>query len=87
MSDNCLQPDLAARIAALEQLVGHLYVELGIVAPALGDAVAELIGPAAEELSRQGDREGAIRAVMEADGVSLVTAAAWVDGFRRSKGW
>lgn len=87
MSDDYLQPDLAARLTALEHQVSHLYAELGIVAPALGDAVAEMIGPEAERLVREGDREGAIRTVMKEDGVSLVTAMARVDGFRRTKGW
>lgn len=87
MTDDYLQPDLAARLTALEHLVGHLYAELGIVAPSMGEAVADMIGPDAEALVRAGDREGAIRAVMEADGVSLVTAMARVDGFRRTKGW
>ena len=85
--DNYLHPELAARLTALEHLVDHLYAELGIPVPAVEDALAQSIGREAEALAKAGDRDGAIRAAMKSEGVSLVTAVARVDGYRRSKGW
>ena len=87
VSDDYLHPDLAARLTALEQMVSHLYAELGLAPPAVQDALAQAVGEEAEALIAAGDRDGAIRAVMESQGVSLVTAVTRVDGYRRHKGW
>jgi DNA repair ATPase RecN len=78
--------EFAARLAALETKVAELYRQLDLVEPSGAEAVAESIPTDIQHLARSGQRQEAIRAVIERFGVSTVDASARVNGYLRSIG-
>lgn len=79
-------PDVLARIAALEAKVAELYQIVDAVEPARGAAIAASVPDEVRELFLSGDREGAIRRLIELDGSSVLTATNRVNALEYGAG-
>ncbi len=70
-----VDPDTAIRVRRLEQLVEHLYRQLGQTMPEFGAGVSAEV----QELARSGNVIGAIKRHREETGTGLAEAKAEVD--------
>lgn len=79
-------PDVLARLAALESKVAELYQLVDAVEPARSTAIADAVPDEVRQLFLSGDREGAIRRLMELDGSSVLTATNRVNALEYGSG-
>ena len=79
-------PEILARISALEAKVGQLFALVDAVEPSSREAIAESVPDEVHELYLAGDRDAAIRRLIELDGASLKTAMGRVDALEYGAG-
>lgn len=79
-------PEILARISALETKVAQLFELVDAVEPSQRDAIADSVPDEVREIFLAGDREGAIRRLMELDGSSLKTATGRVNALEYGAG-
>jgi hypothetical protein len=79
-------PEILARISALEAKVAQLFELVDVVEPSNRDAVAASVPAEVRELFAAGERDAAIRRLIELDGSSLKTAMGRVDALEFGSG-